>query len=482
MANRRDLLKIAMAGCLTGGFVSAWAVDRSRRVAEAIARFDGDIVLPSDTAYDALRRTASSNSRFDRLPVAIARCATTDDVLRVIDVAASFDLDLAARAGGHDVLGASTGNGIVIDLSRMDGVEWVDDSLAVGAGVRAGRVDAVTAMRDRLIPLGCNPAVGVSGLTLGGGLGWFLGTHGAACDAVEAATMVTLDGRVRAVSPESNPDLDWAIRGGGGNFGIVTSWRYRTFPLADLTVGLAVFRGADLHRFLEWYRETMADAPDELTIEVVGNAHVEPIVAAIIVHTGDEASAMRIADSLERAAPPLVSLFRRSRLIDMPATDPAVGRFFQWRETPLDEARAPGSYWQGITVESMEDGVIDAIVDAFGDSPRGFSFGLGHTMHGALTRSGTSAFPRRAGRTTIHFAGGWSYASREAGLMNWVDASVAALDRFRSGEEYINYLSRDSVTDVRSAYGEHFPRLRAIKRRYDPDNLLRGNRNIDPNA
>ncbi len=476
MPSRREVLKVAMAGWLSAEVGPAWSSGRD--VAERLPRFDGDIVLSSHPAYDALRRTASSNSRFDRWPAAIARCRTTDDVRRVIDVADSLSLDLAVRAGGHDVLGASTGDGIVIDLSLMDAVQSVGDSLEVGAGVRAGRVDAVTARRDRLIPLGCNPAVGVSGLTLGGGLGWFLGTHGAACDAVEAARMVALDGRVLTISPDSHADLDWAIRGGGGNFGIVTQWRYRTYRLDDLLVGMVVFRGADLRAFLDWYRATMADAPDELTVEVVGNAHVEPIVAAIVLHTGDEASGRRVVRSLERVGTPLASSFRRTSLAEMSATDRSVARFFEWHESPSNEVRSPGSYWQGITVEALDDGVIDAIEEAFEDPPRGFSFGLGHTMHGALTRHQASAFGRRTGRTTIHFAGGWSYASRESALMNWVDASVRALDPYRAAEEYINYLSREGDTHL--AYGENYKRLRAIKHRYDPDNRLRGNRNIDP--
>ena len=465
-----------MAGWLSAEVGPAWST--GREVAERLSRFDGDIVLSSHSAYDALRRTASSNSRFDRWPVAIARCRTADDVRRVIDAADSLALDLAVRAGGHDVLGASTGDGIVIDLSLMDSVRWAGDSLEVGAGVRAGRVDAVTATRDRLIPLGCNPAVGVSGLTLGGGLGWFLGTHGAACDSVEVARMVSLDGRVLTVSPDSHADLDWAIRGGGGSFGIVTQWRYRTYRLDDLLVGMVVFRGADLRGFLDWYRATMADAPDELTVEVVGNAHVEPIVAAIIVHTGDAASAELVGRSLESVGTPLASSFRRTSLAEMSATDRSVGRFFEWHEPLSDEPRSPGSYWQGITVEAMDDRVIDAIEEALADPPYGFSFGLGHTMHGALTRNEASAFPRRTGRTTIHLAGGWSHASREPALMNWVDASVRALGPYRSAEEYINYLSREG--GVHLAYGENYKTLRTIKRRYDPDNRLRGNRNIDP--
>jgi FAD/FMN-containing dehydrogenase len=492
MPSRREILTASAAATVTsalsyGATPQSKVPESARRVTEAARRYadrlEGRIVLPGEHDYDRLRRTASFNARFERSPQAIVECASAGDVQLALDFASNADLDVAVRAGGHDVLASSTTDGLIVDLHRLSSIEWQGPSVRVGAGVRTGQLSAATAQRDRVTPLGCNPAVGVSGLTLGGGLGWFIGTHGAACDAVSRATVVTASGNVLEASATQHPDLFWALRGGGGNFGIVTEWQYETYPISDLIAGTVVYPGASAREFLAFYRDFMAQCPDTVTVEIVALAHVQPIIAAMVVFTGSQADGAEVLKPLREFGPPLVDGLRSTSLREMGRMHPDVQPYFAWPNPTVDhERRSPGSYWQGVTVKALTDDVIDLIADAVADPPPGWSFGLGHVMRGAVTRvpEATSPFLRREGHTTVHFDGGWSYASFGDRLMRWIDRSIAELRGHAAHAEYVNYLSDDRPEAVRNAYGDHFAKLQNIKARYDPDNRLRNNRNIPP--
>ena len=477
MPTRREILNwssaLAIAAHANPGFSrTAWP------------RLDGRVVTPGDDDYERLRGTSSRNPRFDRRPRVIAECASTDDVRRSLEFARANGLAVAVRSGGHDVLGASSGDGIVVDLERLSSVEWVPGhGVRVGAGVRAGRVNGFVAGRERVVALGCNPSVGISGLTLGGGIGWYAGRFGAACDQVRAARLVTVDGDVVDVSAGSNAELFWALRGGGGNFGVVTNWEFESRPMPTVTVGAYVYSARQTAEFLACYRDLNNLAPGALTVEVVALGHVEPIMTAFLVFTGERAAARAALEPLRRLGTPLAEQLHTVPVADMERLDPSVQRYFEWTDIAVPgEARQPGSYWQGVTLDSLTDGAIESIREAIESAPPGWSLGLGHVMRGALVDvpMSSTAMPRPAGQVTVHFDGGWSYASLGRPLMAWVDASIRALDPHRAERQYINYLSDDDPGAVRSAYGDRYERLVAVKRRFDPTNVLRGNRNILP--
>jgi FAD/FMN-containing dehydrogenase len=243
---RREFLAGALA-VATGTMRGADPLTKLRRV------FRGSIVLPGDAEYDHARVTASFNPRTDKRPRVIARCVNADDVVRTIEYARTQSLEIAVRSGGHDVLGASTCDGIVIDLSRMRSIAIDPEkrTARIEAGVRSGDLNAAASPYGLAPVLGCNPAVGVAGLMLGGGLGWFLGRFGAACDNLMTADVITPDGRLRQASMNENADLFWALRGGGGNLGVVTAFECQLQPQDRVTGGLIVFR-SDVASFLRF--------------------------------------------------------------------------------------------------------------------------------------------------------------------------------------------------------------------------------------
>ena len=257
-----------LAGCARAPQESSAA---PANFADLAARFNGTVLLPASKRYDAARRTFSFNPRTDRRPAAIARCKDESDVATAVEFARAKDLEIAVRSGGHDVLAASTcDDGLLIDLADLNSIRLNDtrSHVVTGPGANAGMLDRAMAAEGRLLALGCNAQVGVAGLTLGGGLGWFVGSLGAACDSLRSARLVTADGQFLTASEDQNADLLWALRGGGGNFGIVTEFELVAHPLTTVTGGYICFDGAKLPEFLRFYRDYMADAPDALVVEV----------------------------------------------------------------------------------------------------------------------------------------------------------------------------------------------------------------------
>ena len=261
------------------------ALDSEHPFAELEVELDGDLLLPSNSRYDELRRVASFNPLTDKRPAAIARCASEGDVARSVVFAKERGLEIAVRSGGHDILGASVcDGGLMIDLSPMKATQ-VDPRariLRCGPGLRAGEVDRATQPFGLAAPLGCNPVVGISGLTLGGGIGWFAGKHGATCDSLIRARIVGADGQIRRASRDENPDLFWALQGGGGNFGIASSLEYRLHPVTQVLGGLLAYPIGRLHDVLRVYRDLLADSPDELTVEISIQNLAEPMIMAVV--------------------------------------------------------------------------------------------------------------------------------------------------------------------------------------------------------
>ena len=437
------------------------------------SRLKGGLVLRDDPAFEALRRVAGFNPRTDQRPIAIARCADADDVARSIAAARASGLDLAVRAGGHDVMGASNcAGGLVIDLRPMTQIQIdAPKRLArVGAGVISGDFNRAAGEADLAPVLGCNPAVGVAGLTLGGGLGWLLGAHGAACDHLRAAELITADGKRLHVDAHSHPDLFWALRGGGGNFGVVTGFDFELVPLREVLGGPIAFRLGPPGAFadlLRRYRDLMLDAPDQLAIELSTFYLDEPIIAALVCWCGPLNESERVAARVRSLGAPVFDHVRSvafAHLADQSGGAP------------------PNLYWRGASLDALSDAAADAFEAQVRAAPPGWSFGLGHVMHGAVVRvaQGKTPFVRQPGRMAYFLGAGWSGPTGGRERMAWVDSAMAAMAPWSSRATYVNYLSDDRPAAVQAAYGPNYARLRAIKRRYDPDNVFRRNRNIRP--
>ncbi len=472
-----------------GKAISLFAANNSslaeQRVLEFSRLVEGTVIGPDDSGYEGARRTFSFNPRFSKFPALVVRCAAESDVIRTIAFARENELPIAVRSGGHDVMAASSSDGgIIIDLQQLAKIDINGQRVNVGPGVRAGQLDFQLGNAGRALPLVCNPSVGTGGLTLGGGLGWFVGTQGAACDKLTSARVITVDGRAIIASNEQNQDLFWALRGGGGNFGIVTEMEFETFSKPEVIAGVVVYDARLLKEFLAFYQDFMSTAPDELTVEVVAYDGEVPMVAAMAYYSGDDRRAEAVLEPLRSFGPPLADGIRKQEYGRTGVLAPDVAPHFTTPNVELtNEPRENGLYWQGISISSLNEQTINSIDDAMNSAPRGWTFGLGHIMRGAVTQveSETSPLNRPFGSMTVHFDIGWAHNSQAAECMNWVDSSIDSLKVSASQHDYINYMSTDNHDAVMAAYGENYSRLAQIKQVYDVDNVLNGNRNIRPN-
>jgi FAD/FMN-containing dehydrogenase len=467
------------------------ALDSDHPFAELEVELDGDLLQPSNSRYDELRRVASFNPLTDKHPAAIACCASEADVARSVVFATERGHRIAVRSGGHDILGASVcDGGLLIDLSPMKTTQ-IDPRariLRCGPGLRAGEVDRATQPFGLAAPLGCNPVVGIAGLTLGGGIGWFAGKHGATCDNLIRARIVGADGQIRSASRDENPDLFWALQGGGGNFGIASSLDYTLHPVAQVLGGLLAYPVGRLHDVLRVYRDLLADAPDELTVEISIQTLVEPIIMAMVCHAGDPGAGERLVEPLRRLAPvsDTVDLVDYARLTDRPGAVFAlqsIGLLSTLKMIPRSFGASPEyGHWRGASLPELSDAAIDDFAEAIAAAPREWSIGIGHYMHGAICRRPAEETPllRPPGRFTFFFGADWSEPHEAEDAMSWVDTSWRSVAPRGGAVSYVNYLSDGSPEAVRAAYGEHYVRLAQIKRVYDPENVFQLNRNILP--
>ena len=438
------------------------------------ASIKGSLILPTDPPYERARRVWGFNPRTDARPAAIVRCAEANDVVKSVTFAREHSIELAIRGAGHDILGASTcEGGLVVDLSAMKhiDIDAAQRTARVQPGVVSGELKAASAQSGLAPVLGCHPGVGVGGLTLGGGIGWFLGTHGAACDNLVSATIATADGKLLRASAAENSDLYWAIRGGGGNFGVATEFEFQLQPVTAVVGGVVAFRQTDVRAFLRFYRDYMKTAPDPLTVELSIFADPDPTIWAMVCWNGSP-------DAGERALRPL-------RTLAQPIADtiePVPWARFLARMPQRTMRQTPNTYWRGGTLAALSDAAIDQFAKAIESAPDGWQLGLGHYMHGRICEVAEAATPFRrvVGNSTHFISASWGEPGAAASSMEWVDRTWGALHELADSGTYVNYLSEASEAAVKSSYGEHYARLATIKRRYDPDNVFHRNRNIRP--
>ena len=431
----------------------------------------GSLVLPDDDGYDEARTVW--NAAIDRRPAAIVRCADASDVLRALEVARTRGLPIAVRGGGHSFAGkAVCDDGLVVDCSPMKQVE-VDCARMVaraGAGCTLADFDAATQAFGLATTMGTAPPTGISGLTLGGGIGWLMGRFGLACDNLLAADVVTADGRVVRASAEEEPSLLWGLRGGGGNFGVVTALEYRLHPVTTVLGGAITYPASRAREVLRVYRDLTAGAPDELTtIMGILPLATGPAFGVAVCWSGDIEAGERAVAPLRRLGASLEDTIRPVAYLDVQSLlSPPPMRV--------------GSYARSSFLDGLSDGAIDVLAArAEAPSPVLSIFFLEH-LHGRASTFGLgdSAFSHRTPGHNFAALSMWLDPADAATATAQVRGFFDEMAPHLASGVYSNYLADEGDARVRAAYGSAWQRLVGLKRQYDPDNVFALNQNVDP--
>jgi FAD/FMN-containing dehydrogenase len=457
----------------------------AQSVATLRERFRGELLVPADTGYEAARQIW--NAAIDRRPALIARASGVADIVAAIRFARERRLVVAVRGGGHNVAGtALVDGGVVLDLSRLKGVrvDRAARTVRIQPGVVNGDLDHETQAFGLATTGGIASTTGVTGLALGGGLGWLMRMHGLACDNLLSADVVTADGECITASPGQHADLFWALRGGGGNFGVVTSLVLRLHAVGPtLVAGLLMHPAEHAREVLRAYRDCVATMPDEVTT-IVNLRHAPPapwvprhlhgraVVAIMACHAGRVERALQDLEPLKRFGEPLLDILEPKP--------------YALHQKMFDGAVPPGwrYYWKSHYLRGLSDGLIDALAaHAWRDaSPR--SYTLLFQMGGAVARvaDDATAFAGRDAPCGININAAWTERAEDGDRIGWAREFFAATEPFSTGGVYVNFLGVEGEPRVRAAYGANYERLARVKRRYDPDNFFRVNQNIVPPA
>jgi hypothetical protein len=439
--------------------------EKIRKLASQIA---GQVITPEAGDYDKAR--SIFNQAFDRHPAVIVRCANSSDVARALDFSQVQRLPLAVRAGGHSRLGfGMCDGGLVIDLSQMKRVE-VDASKRVAraeAGALVQDLDTATQRFGLATTSGGCPTVGIAGFTLGGGEGRLMEKYGAACDNLLSAQVVTVDGRQIEASAKSNPDLFWAIRGGGGNFGVVTAFEYQLHSVDQVLSGALTYPPGRIPDLLEALAKFLAGAPDEMDAfaQILPSEQGRKLKVDVC-YCGDPQMGNDLLRPLRALKPQEDSVKTMSYLEAQGA-----GGFLA---TPV------AHFQTNLFLRALDEAAIAAIVSVLRDAPSTCKVII-VPLRGAVSRVKVSdtAFALRGTGFEIDVAGVWKTPEAKAEVVRWVEASRALLQPFAHGV-YVNQLGDTSDQLVRSGYGPNYARLVEIKKKYDPNNVLRLNQNINP--
>lgn len=454
-------------------------------LAEFKFSLSGELIRPNDASYDDARKVW--NGLIDKHPALIARCANADDVVQAVQFARSHNLLVAVRGGGHNVAGFSTcDDGIVIDLSPMKQVDVDANACTARAqgGVTWGEFDATTQAHALATTGGLVSTTGIAGFTTGGGIGWLMRKHGLALDNLLSVEMVLADGRRVTASENENADLFWGVRGGGGNFGIVTEFTYRLHPVGPTIFGGALFHPiACAKELVQFYREWVRSLPDDLTTMVAFlTAPPAPFVPPPLQGTPMVAIALCYCGNVEQGA----ELVKPLRAFATPAIDLLAPMPYTAMQTMFDATAPRGllSYWKTEYLRGLDDGAIDTLIDQASKMRSPLSAIHVQHIEGAVSRvkSGDTAFGHRDPRFVLNLIGGWMDASESDSHIAWVRDAARAIQPHATGATFLNFLGDEGEARVRSAYGANYDRLVALKNKYDPTNFFRLNQNIRPTA
>jgi FAD/FMN-containing dehydrogenase len=440
--------------------------------------FAGEVLAPGEAGYDEARRVY--NGLIDRRPAAILRCRGEADIVDALAFAREAGLAIAVRGGGHNVAGNSAvDGGVLIDLSALKGIYVDPESRTARAqpGVTWAELNRETQLHGLAVTGGVISTTGIAGLTLGGGLGWTMAKHGLATDNLLSARVVTADGRTLAASDMENEDLFWGLRGGGGNFGIVSSFEYRLHDVGPtITGGLVAHPFAAAGDVLRFYRDFTADLPDELAA-FAGVGHAPDgsgtkLALVVACHLGTPEQAEKDLRPLrEFGSPVLVELG------PLPYTT---------MNSLLDGGYPAGSlnYWKSGFLTGLPDEALDTIVAGFADCPSPMSAALLEHFHGAVTRVpvDAAAVPHREPGYNVVLTSVWTDPGETESNVTWTRQMFSALTAFHSGRRYANYFSEDDTGEdpARAAFGPNYERLVEVKTKWDPENVFRLNTNVVP--
>jgi FAD/FMN-containing dehydrogenase len=454
---------------------------------DAVTQLDnalsGNVVTPDHPEYKEIRSVW--NAMIDRRPGLIVRCADAQDVVSAVDFAREHRLLVAVRGAGHNIAGnAVCDGGLMIDLIGMKKID-VDPkrrTARVEPGVTLGELDRATQPHGLAVPSGINSTTGIAGLTLGGGFGWLSRKYGATVDCLDSVEMVMADGNIVPASKDENADLFWGVRGGGGNFGIVTSFNFRMREVGpEVLAGLIVHPGDAAVELLRGYREVADQAPDDLTIWAIlrqapplpflpKEVHGTPVVVFAVFWFGDAAAG-------EEALAPL-------RALGKPYADVVgVQPFADW-QAAFDPLLTEGArnYWKSHDFLDLSDGLIDTIVADLTELPTPETEIFIAQMGGATARvpSDSTAYRHRDARYVMNVHGRWRDPSDDARCVDWCRHFFEQTKPYATGGVYVNFMTDDEQGRVRDAYGANYDRLLKLKTMYDPLNLFRVNQNVRP--
>ena len=451
------------------------AIDATETITAA---FSGTLLRPGAEGYEEARRV--HNGLVDKRPALIARCRGTADIVDAVRLARESGLEISIRGGGHNVGGrAVTEGGLMIDLAEMKGIHVDPEARTVRAqgGVTWAELNRETALHGLAVTGGQVSTTGIAGFTLGGGLGWLMGLHGLVVDNLLSIELITATGEVLHASVDSHPDLFWALRGGGGNFGVAASFEYRLHPLSEITGGLLAYSIESAGDVMRFYREFTQDAPDELTMHLV-LAHAPDgsglkLAAFAICHAGSPEDAERDLAPVRAFGEPLVDALGR---IPYPAVNAMLDANYP---------RGALGYWKSSFLSGLPDDFIDTAIAQFHKTPSIMNAILVEQYHGAATRvpvAVTAVATREAGYNLLLPTTWMDPADTEANIAWTRETYTVLAPWFREGR-WLNYLVDDDGSDAtRAAYGPNFDRLIEVKRRYDPENVFHLNHNISPAA
>ncbi|MEZ5234527.1 MAG: FAD-binding oxidoreductase [Acidimicrobiales bacterium] len=410
----------------------------------------------------------------DRRPVAVLGCRSAADVVAGVAWARREGLELAVKSGGHSVAGNGVcDGGVVLDVSGMKAVD-VDPQAGVArveAGVTLGELDAATATHRMATPTGVVSVTGLAGLALGGGLGWLHGRYGLACDNLLAAEVVTAAGELVTATTTGHADLHWALRGGGGNFGVVTAFTFRLHPVDVVQAGVLGFGPDRAAEALVAYHRLASSCPDELTVNasLYRDEHGEPGVALAWCHLGSPAEPGRLLAEV-RGLGPDVDEAGPTRYLDLQRSS----------DSGFPEGRR--HYWRSASLSAIDAECATTLLEQAAAIVSPFT-GIGlQQLHGAAARvpAAATAYPHRSNRYDLLILSQWDEPADDEANTSWTNRCFTALERFTDDGVYVNNLGDEGEQRVRRAYGANFQRLRRVKARYDPDNVFRHNHNIPP--
>jgi FAD/FMN-containing dehydrogenase len=454
-------------------------------ISDFAAQIRGEVVLPDDPSYDEIRKIW--NAMIDRRPGMIVRCAGVSDVMQAVSLARQHDLLLAVRSGGHNIAGnAVCDDGLMIDLSQLKSVRIDPDKRRayVEPGACLGDFDHEAQAFGLVTPLGINSTTGVAGLTLGGGFGWLSRKYGLTADNLISADMVTADGEMVHASATENPELFWGLRGGGGNFGIVTLFEFELHPVGpEILAGLIVFPANQAPDVLNSYRSYVATIPDEMNVWVVlrkapplpflpEEVHGQDVVVLALFYAGEESQGQELVAPLRSFGTP-----HGEHVGMMPYT--AWGKAF-------DPLLTPGArnYWKSHNFTQLSDEALATIIDYAGKLPSDQTEIFIGLLGGDTSRIevNATAYAQRDAQFVMNVHARWEAATDDQRCIAWAREFFDASAPYATGGVYINFMTEEEGDRVVAAYGAGYQRLVALKEKYDPGNLFRLNQNIKPVA